>query len=80
MAVFSRPSSVALPIKVIGVRRLQNLVRLGAFSLAASSHILRTNETGSTGALVLKKITEASISRAMTCGAGLLTALNIQLY
>jgi hypothetical protein len=47
--------------------------------LAASSQILRTNETGSTGALVLKKITEMKVRRVIVYETKLLTTLYIQL-
>ena len=57
LATFSRLSSFALPMRVMGLSRLQNLVLLICELLAASSQIRRTKETGSMGALVLKKST-----------------------
>lgn len=41
----------------MGERRLTNLVRFRVGSFVASSHILFTSDTGSTGATVLKNTT-----------------------
>lgn len=58
IATFSKPSSDALPISVIGDKRFANLVRFLCLLSRASLQILRTKETGSTGARVLKNSTE----------------------
>lgn len=48
---------LARPINVMGVSRSANRVRLRVLLFMASSHIVLTRETGSTGDVVLKKMT-----------------------
>lgn len=56
-ATSSSPFSVALPIRVMGVSRWTQRLRLSPDDSVASTQIRWTNETGSMGSRVLKKIT-----------------------